>query len=153
MRQTVVQFGLMQQCLPVNQDINDLLVDFENMVPCKHTGMFCKYTVIIDEVQSLQAIFFAHLEILDTMIRCGVHRTRTGIDRDVLAKDDRHGLVIKRVLHVHVLELQSAALANHCMVLDVITLQTGIQQGLGPAATAPCLVRLQTPQRCTPAGD
>ena len=66
---------------------NDLFVNFIDMGTGELPRCGGEHTIFIDQVESSQAIQITDIEIVDTVIGCGMYRAGTGFDGDVLPKD------------------------------------------------------------------
>ena len=72
-----------------------------------------EYAVFIEEIQGTDIVVKPNIEIIQTVVGCGVHRAGTCFGRDMIAQNERHLLVDKRMLQLLQFQVTSLSRPQH----------------------------------------
>ena len=84
--------------LAFTQQFDNFLINFINVLPCEQFHRGTINAVIIEGIESADAVFARHDKIVDTMVCGGVHSAGTRLGSDMITKQHRHLPIVERVL-------------------------------------------------------
>jgi hypothetical protein len=87
---TVRKFLFAEQCATIPQQFQHNRIRLENRLTFVLRQAFQIAAFVIDGCVRLDSIFLSCLKVLDAVTRCGMHDTRTLIQRDVIGQHRRH---------------------------------------------------------------
>ena len=131
MRVAVREALLAHQRLVRLQRLDHLLIGIEDVLAGEQRRAVQKAPVAADRIIDLQVVAAADDVVLQAMAGSGMHRAGPGLERDMLAKDNRHPAVIKRVLELQPLEGIAAAIGDDPIVLDAPAVHGVLEQPFG----------------------
>ena len=80
----VIDLTQCDQRLHITQLSNDILIHLIDVSASEFAGRLGENTVLVDQIQCAYIIECTDIKIVDTMVRCCVHRPSTGLDGYVL---------------------------------------------------------------------
>lgn len=131
MRVTVADLLHVQQRPALLEYLNDMVVGLEHELAREELRTRQEAAVIADRVVHLQAVVLTDLEILLTMSRCGMYRAGTGLQRHMLANDDRDHALIKGMMKLQTFQHAACAAGNDAGIESAIAFDRCLMQILG----------------------
>ena len=108
-----------------------MIVGLKDMLAGEQWRVRLEAAMAVDRILNLEAIALPNDIVVLTMARGGMHGPGAGLGRDMIAEDDGHLAIIKRMTQSKSLQGIATASTQYSKIRDLITRQSGLMQDLG----------------------
>ena len=131
MRIAVLVGLVVQQHAALAEKLDDRPVGLQHELSCHEGRVVHEHAARVHRIQYAETVSLAHVIVIETMTRGGMHGARAGLCGDMGAQHHRHLPLEKRMLQQLAIHARTRRHRNGIGAIDAITRQHGLLQGIG----------------------